>query len=276
MPPTVVHIRDRGGLYSRTKGAKRIVAVEVTGLPVRAVAVPAPTRENRAGELTGGCPEDVFQALLVDDAALPLPRPSPLPPPPRPPHTGLIDILAAVRARLGHRSSAAPQPSLQPRPPPPTSTVWHKDRAKARGGDHPWSAGQQDQGQPIDRGAASVVTAARGSRAGRPPFSRRSRHLTLQAHSANHARRGPLCDEQDHPNCEPCPRPDSGMPGWPQCTLSAQWSDTLDSSVRTRSTELEHYADHSNPHSARTTARHLRGEWHGATASPLGRRRGPS
>ena len=59
-----------------------------------------------------------------------------------------MNILDAVRAwfGLGHRSSAAPPAA------PPTSAdlnrQWHKDRAKARGGDHPWSAGQQDQGQP--------------------------------------------------------------------------------------------------------------------------------
>ena len=32
---------DRGGPYGRTKGAKRVVAVDVTGLPVAALAVPA-------------------------------------------------------------------------------------------------------------------------------------------------------------------------------------------------------------------------------------------
>ena len=34
---------DRGGPYGRTKGAKRIVAVDVTGLPVAALVVPAST-----------------------------------------------------------------------------------------------------------------------------------------------------------------------------------------------------------------------------------------
>ena len=42
---------DRGGLFGRTKGAKRIVAVDVTGLPVAALVVPASTHENRASEL---------------------------------------------------------------------------------------------------------------------------------------------------------------------------------------------------------------------------------
>lgn len=58
-----------------------------------------------------------------------------------------MNILAAVLARIGHRSCAAP-----PATPPPTSAdlnrQWHKDRAQARGGDQPWSPGQQDQGQP--------------------------------------------------------------------------------------------------------------------------------
>lgn len=42
---------DRGGPYGRTKGAKRVVAVDVTGLPVAAVVVPASTHENWASEL---------------------------------------------------------------------------------------------------------------------------------------------------------------------------------------------------------------------------------
>lgn len=42
---------DRGGPYGRTKGAKRIVAVDVTGLPVGALVVSASTHENRASEL---------------------------------------------------------------------------------------------------------------------------------------------------------------------------------------------------------------------------------
>src|SRR3954447_9172894 len=49
MPP-----RSRGNLsgpYGRTKGAKRVVAVDVTGLPVAALVVPASTHENRASEL---------------------------------------------------------------------------------------------------------------------------------------------------------------------------------------------------------------------------------
>ena len=42
---------DRGGPYGRTKGAKRIVAVDVTGLPVGALVVPASTHDNRTSEL---------------------------------------------------------------------------------------------------------------------------------------------------------------------------------------------------------------------------------
>lgn len=42
---------DRGGPYGRTKGAKRVVAVDVTGLPVGALVLPASTHENRASEL---------------------------------------------------------------------------------------------------------------------------------------------------------------------------------------------------------------------------------
>ena len=42
---------DRGGPYGRTRGAKRVVAVDVTGLPVGALVVPASTHENRASEL---------------------------------------------------------------------------------------------------------------------------------------------------------------------------------------------------------------------------------
>jgi len=42
---------DRGSPYGRTKGAKRVVAVDVTGLPVGALVVSAFTHENRASEL---------------------------------------------------------------------------------------------------------------------------------------------------------------------------------------------------------------------------------
>ena len=41
----------RGVPYCCTKGAKRVVAVDVTGLPVAALVVPASTHENRASDL---------------------------------------------------------------------------------------------------------------------------------------------------------------------------------------------------------------------------------
>ncbi|HEX5919563.1 MAG TPA: transposase [Nocardioides sp.] len=37
--------------YGRTEGAKRVVAVDVNGLPVAALVVPASAHENRASEL---------------------------------------------------------------------------------------------------------------------------------------------------------------------------------------------------------------------------------
>ena len=37
---------DRGGPFGRTKGAKRVVAVDVTGLPVAGLVVPASMHEN--------------------------------------------------------------------------------------------------------------------------------------------------------------------------------------------------------------------------------------
>src|SRR3712207_9354397 len=44
-------LHDRGGPYGRTKGAKRVVAVDVTGLPVGALVVPASTHQNRTSEV---------------------------------------------------------------------------------------------------------------------------------------------------------------------------------------------------------------------------------
>ncbi|MGN6333887.1 MAG: IS5 family transposase [Motilibacteraceae bacterium] len=46
-----VTFHDRGGAYGRTNGAKRVVAVDVTGLPLGALVVPASTHENRTTEL---------------------------------------------------------------------------------------------------------------------------------------------------------------------------------------------------------------------------------
>ncbi len=62
---------DRGGPYGRTKGAKRVVAVDVTGLPVAALVVPASTHENRAGDLmleflTQQGVTDRLELVLVD------------------------------------------------------------------------------------------------------------------------------------------------------------------------------------------------------------------
>lgn len=62
---------DRGGPYGRTKGAKRVVAVDVTGLPVAAIVVPASTHENRASHLmlehlTQQGATDWLELVLVD------------------------------------------------------------------------------------------------------------------------------------------------------------------------------------------------------------------
>lgn len=46
-----ITFHDRGGAYGRTKSAKRVVAVDVTGLPVGALVVPASTHENGTTEL---------------------------------------------------------------------------------------------------------------------------------------------------------------------------------------------------------------------------------
>lgn len=42
---------DKGGPYGATNGAKRVVAVDVTGLPLAAMVVPASTHESKANEL---------------------------------------------------------------------------------------------------------------------------------------------------------------------------------------------------------------------------------
>ena len=61
----------RGGPYGRTKGATRVVAVDVTGLPVAALVVPASTHENRASalmleHLTNQGVTDRLELVLVD------------------------------------------------------------------------------------------------------------------------------------------------------------------------------------------------------------------
>jgi transposase len=62
---------DHGGPFGRTKGAKRVVAVDVTGLPVGALVAPASTHENVTTELmlehliTQGV-ADRLELVLVD------------------------------------------------------------------------------------------------------------------------------------------------------------------------------------------------------------------
>lgn len=62
---------DRGGPYGRTKGAKRVVAVDVTGLPVGALVVPASTARTATSEpmlehLTGQGVTGRLELVLVD------------------------------------------------------------------------------------------------------------------------------------------------------------------------------------------------------------------
>jgi hypothetical protein len=62
---------DRGGPYGCTKGAKRVVAVDVTGLPVGALVILTSTHENRASELmlkhlTGQGLTGRLELVLVD------------------------------------------------------------------------------------------------------------------------------------------------------------------------------------------------------------------
>ena len=51
VPRTAASPSTTEAAYGRAKGAKRVVAVDVTGLPVGALVVPASTHENRASEL---------------------------------------------------------------------------------------------------------------------------------------------------------------------------------------------------------------------------------
>lgn len=62
---------NQGGPWGRTNGAKRVVAVDVTGLPVGALVVPASTHENRASQLmlahlTRQGVTDRLELVLVD------------------------------------------------------------------------------------------------------------------------------------------------------------------------------------------------------------------
>src|SRR3954447_1803167 len=90
-----VTFHDRGGPYGRTRGAKRVVAVDVTGLPVGALVVPASTHENRTSEVMlepmtrQGVTERLEQVLHRDHPASPVtchlsPVTCPWTPPPGP------------------------------------------------------------------------------------------------------------------------------------------------------------------------------------------------
>lgn len=58
---------DRGGPYGATKGAKRVVAVDITGLPVAARVVPASVHDGVAvGQLAEALCTDRLELLLVD------------------------------------------------------------------------------------------------------------------------------------------------------------------------------------------------------------------
>lgn len=62
---------NQGGPYGRTNGAKRVVAVDVTGLPVGVLVLPASTHENRASDLmldhlTRQGVTDRLELVLVD------------------------------------------------------------------------------------------------------------------------------------------------------------------------------------------------------------------
>lgn len=58
---------DRGGPYGATKGAKRVVAVDVTGLPVAARVVPASVNDGVAvGQLAEELRTERLELLLVD------------------------------------------------------------------------------------------------------------------------------------------------------------------------------------------------------------------
>jgi hypothetical protein len=62
---------DRGGPYGRTNGAKRVVAVDVTGLPLAARVVPASTAESKTielllGDLTRTGQDERLELVLID------------------------------------------------------------------------------------------------------------------------------------------------------------------------------------------------------------------
>lgn len=66
-----VTFHDRGGPYGRTNGAKRVIAVDVTGLPLAGVVVPASTSKNICverilSELHRSGQETRLELVLVD------------------------------------------------------------------------------------------------------------------------------------------------------------------------------------------------------------------
>lgn len=66
-----VTFHDRGGPYGRTNGAKRVVAVDVTGLPLAGVVLPASTSENACvervlSEMRSAGQDERLELVLVD------------------------------------------------------------------------------------------------------------------------------------------------------------------------------------------------------------------
>jgi putative transposase len=71
-----VTFHNQGGPYGRTNGAKRIVCVDVTGLPICVRTVPASTTEARAVELiledlAGAGADERLELVLVDRGTAP-------------------------------------------------------------------------------------------------------------------------------------------------------------------------------------------------------------
>ena len=108
------------------------------------------------------------------------PWPSLLPRPPPPPHSGLMNILAAVRARLGHRSSAAP-PADSPSGAPTSADLnrqWHRIGPRPVEVTNPGARAGRTRASPGSRAAASVVRRYRrrkpprrqATSAGQPPL----------------------------------------------------------------------------------------------------------
>jgi hypothetical protein len=101
---------DRGSPYGRTKGARRVIAVDVTGLPVAALVVLASTHENRTSELilehlSRQGVTDRLELVLVDRGARP-PRPLPAPGEVVREHHHLGDRLAPGRLHRHHAARA--------------------------------------------------------------------------------------------------------------------------------------------------------------------------